>query len=190
MTLPQHHRRPSPAACQTLPTQPRGGDQQGVNQPSRRPLSGLRPRVIENPGMGDRIQRNTQPDRGVASDHAVRSARSCRRPRSRARPAAARPGQHQRHDECSQHGQSRQQHLLARASPRRRPGAEEQHKPEHECEAGGGCERLPRTPLVNGLPGVLQQLVALSFAARHWLYGQARRASDSDDDLAPRLSAV
>jgi len=30
-----------------------------VNQPSRRPLRGLRSRVIENPGMGDRIQRNT-----------------------------------------------------------------------------------------------------------------------------------
>ncbi len=31
-----------------------------MNQPSRRPLRGLRSRVIENPGMGDRIQRNTQ----------------------------------------------------------------------------------------------------------------------------------
>src|SRR5664280_2626055 len=60
MTLPDPHRRPPRAACQTIRRPPRGGDPQGVNQPSRRPLRGLRSRVIENPGMGDRIQRNTQ----------------------------------------------------------------------------------------------------------------------------------
>src|SRR5665811_1270158 len=62
MTLPDPHRRPPRAACQTIRRPPRGGDHQGVNQPSRRPLRGLRSRVIENPGMGDRIQRNTQED--------------------------------------------------------------------------------------------------------------------------------
>ncbi len=60
MTLPNPDRRPPRAACQTIRRPPRGGDHQGLNQPSRRPLRGLRPRVIENPGMGDRIQRNTQ----------------------------------------------------------------------------------------------------------------------------------
>ena len=41
-------------ACQTSRRPPRGGDHQGLNQPSRRPLRGLRPRVIENPGTADR----------------------------------------------------------------------------------------------------------------------------------------
>ena len=59
MILPGPHRRPPRAVCQTIRRPPRGGDHQGVNQPSRRPLRGLRSRVIENPGMGDRIQRNT-----------------------------------------------------------------------------------------------------------------------------------
>jgi hypothetical protein len=60
MTLLDPHCRRPRAACQTIRRPPRGGDHQGVNQPSRRPLRGLRSRVIENPGMGDRIQRNTQ----------------------------------------------------------------------------------------------------------------------------------
>ena len=63
MTLPDPHRRRPRAACQTIRRPPRGGDHQGVNQPSRRPLRGLRSRVIENPGMGDRIQRNTHLDK-------------------------------------------------------------------------------------------------------------------------------
>jgi hypothetical protein len=67
MTLPDPHRRPPRAACQTIRRPPRGGDHQGVNQPSRRPLRGLRSREIENPGMGDRIQRNTHLWSGVHS---------------------------------------------------------------------------------------------------------------------------
>ena len=70
MTLPHHHHRPPRAACQTIPPQPRGGDQQGANQLSRRPLRGLRRRAIENPGMGDRIQRNTHHGRPQATEDA------------------------------------------------------------------------------------------------------------------------
>ena len=62
----------NPRAMGTLRTRcPEGGDQAGVT-PQRRPPRGLRPAASENPGLSDRIRRNTHQLR-VSAESAIRT---------------------------------------------------------------------------------------------------------------------
>ena len=87
----------NPRAMGTLRTRcPEGGDQAGVT-PQRRPPRGLRPAASENPGLSDRIRRNTQPRhirRSSPCRHPPRTATRTPRPVAKAPPptkTASRP---------------------------------------------------------------------------------------------------